>query len=369
MTVSGSVEGSTGGNVDASISGPFQAEEGQFPQFDLTASVTGEGAGQSVDFQGGLTSTGDKLYVTYQDTPYEVPDDVFKQVQQNYQASAANTTRRRQLPGAVPAGGRAGRLRRLAVRHRPAQPRHQPRQRGRRGRRGDRDRPRLGRHQHRGDRQPGDRGDRREPVGPVPPRRPARPALAAVRGRGRRGQLRRLLGQGRRHPQAPRLQHRRHGARVGGPARSRQRRQRGLLDQSRSRQRAADDRGSVRRQAVRRPARPGRPGQPAARRARGRPRRRRHPRPRRRQRRRRRRGWLERRLPELRPERQHAERDRQLRQRDAVAPAGGRGGGLGPDRLDVEVALVELADARELVGAERRHVGGGRVLAQLGTRS
>ena len=54
--------------------------------------MTGEGAGQSVDFQGGLTSTGDKLYVTYQDTPYEVPDDVFKQVQQNYQASAANTT-------------------------------------------------------------------------------------------------------------------------------------------------------------------------------------------------------------------------------------------------------------------------------------
>jgi hypothetical protein len=92
MTVSGSVEGSTGGNIDASVSGPFQAEEGQFPQFDLTASVTGEGAGQSVDFQGGLTSTGDKLYVTYQDTPYEVPDDVFKQVQQNYQANSAGTT-------------------------------------------------------------------------------------------------------------------------------------------------------------------------------------------------------------------------------------------------------------------------------------
>ena len=92
MTVSGSVEGSTGGNIDASVSGPFQAEEGQFPQFDLTASVTGEGAGQSVDFQGGLTSTGDKLYVTYQDTPYVVPDQVFKQVEENYQANSADTT-------------------------------------------------------------------------------------------------------------------------------------------------------------------------------------------------------------------------------------------------------------------------------------
>ena len=88
MTISGSVEGSTGGSVDASVSGPFQAEEGQFPQFDLTASVTGEGAGQSVDFDGGLTSTGDKLYVTYQDTAYEVPDDVFKQIEENYQTNA-----------------------------------------------------------------------------------------------------------------------------------------------------------------------------------------------------------------------------------------------------------------------------------------
>jgi hypothetical protein len=89
MSISGAVEGSTGGSIDASVSGPFQAEEGQFPEFDLAASVTGEGAGQSVDFQGGLTSAGDKLYVTYQDTPYEVPDDVFKQVEQNYQDNAA----------------------------------------------------------------------------------------------------------------------------------------------------------------------------------------------------------------------------------------------------------------------------------------
>jgi len=91
MSISGSVEGATSGSVDVSLSGPFeaeQAEQGQFPQFDLTASVSGEGAGQSADFDGGLISTGDALYVSYQGDDYKVPDDVFKQAQQNYAASA-----------------------------------------------------------------------------------------------------------------------------------------------------------------------------------------------------------------------------------------------------------------------------------------
>jgi hypothetical protein len=92
ISVSGSAEGSSGGNLDVSLSGPFQSEEGQFPEFDLTASVSGEGAGQSLDFEGSLISTGDALFVEYQDTAYEVPDDVFKQIEKNYAANAAQSS-------------------------------------------------------------------------------------------------------------------------------------------------------------------------------------------------------------------------------------------------------------------------------------
>jgi hypothetical protein len=91
MSISGSAEGSSGGNLDASLSGPFQSEEGQFPEFDLTANTSGEGAGQSLDFEGSLISTGDGLFVEYQDNAYQVPDDVFKQLQQDYAANAEQT--------------------------------------------------------------------------------------------------------------------------------------------------------------------------------------------------------------------------------------------------------------------------------------
>jgi hypothetical protein len=91
MSISGSAEGTSGGSLDASLSGPFQSEEGQFPQFDLTASASGEGAGQSLDFDGSLISTGDGLFVEYQDSAYQVPDDVFKQLQQDYAANAQQT--------------------------------------------------------------------------------------------------------------------------------------------------------------------------------------------------------------------------------------------------------------------------------------
>jgi hypothetical protein len=92
LSISGSAEGATGGSAEASVSGPFQSEEGQFPQFDLTASVSAEGLGQSFNFDGGLVSSGDAMFVNYQGTDYEVPADVFKQVQKNYEASSAQTT-------------------------------------------------------------------------------------------------------------------------------------------------------------------------------------------------------------------------------------------------------------------------------------
>ena len=250
MTVSGSVEGSTGGNIDASISGPFQAEEGQFPQFDLTASVTGEGAGQSVDFQGGLTSTGDKLYVTYQDTPYVVPDDVFKQVQQNYQASAADTTSggsfQERCQQAADQGGFDASLCDTDPLSLVTNLDNE----------GDEDVEGTETVHVSGDVNIEEIGNlateaiAASPSGQFLPSDQLDQLSQQFEDAVDEAQFRRLLGHGRRHPQAARPQHRRDGTRVGGPARPRERRQRRPLDQPRRGQRAADDRGSVRREAA-----------------------------------------------------------------------------------------------------------------------
>jgi hypothetical protein len=74
LSVSGSAEGEGGGSFEASVNGPFQGgEEGEIPQFDLTASISGEDSEQSIDFSGGLIATSDAAFISYQDETYEVP--------------------------------------------------------------------------------------------------------------------------------------------------------------------------------------------------------------------------------------------------------------------------------------------------------
>lgn len=79
------------GSFNASLSGPFQGDPDDptaVPQLDLTASASGEGGGQSIDFSGALTITEDNLYVTYQDQAYEVGTDMFSQLKDSIEASA-----------------------------------------------------------------------------------------------------------------------------------------------------------------------------------------------------------------------------------------------------------------------------------------
>jgi len=87
------IEASAGdqGNVTASLSGPFQGEPDDptvFPQLDLTASVSGEGGGQSLDFEGGVVVTQDNAFVEYQDEAYEVGTETFSQFKEAAEASA-----------------------------------------------------------------------------------------------------------------------------------------------------------------------------------------------------------------------------------------------------------------------------------------
>jgi hypothetical protein len=83
LSLSASAEGDEGGSIDASIGGPFQGDEqqeGEFPQFDLAVSASGEGQGLGFDFEGGLIATSDQAFVGYQDNTYEVPAAFFDQI-------------------------------------------------------------------------------------------------------------------------------------------------------------------------------------------------------------------------------------------------------------------------------------------------
>ncbi len=95
LTASVSAEGDQGGNFEASLSGPFQKDsdnENAIPQLDLTASLSGSGAGQSIDFSGGLVVTGDNAYVEYKDQAYEIGTDQFTQLSDAFEQQAAQTS-------------------------------------------------------------------------------------------------------------------------------------------------------------------------------------------------------------------------------------------------------------------------------------
>ena len=91
ISLDGSAEGQQSGSFNATISGPFQTEANDptaFPQFDLTANVSGSAGGPSLSFDGSLIATKDNAYVEYQDQAYEVGADVFKQFSRSYAQAA-----------------------------------------------------------------------------------------------------------------------------------------------------------------------------------------------------------------------------------------------------------------------------------------
>jgi hypothetical protein len=65
------------GDVDASLSGSFEAEPGGLPQLDLAVAVAGTASGKDIDFEGGLTLLGDHGFVDYRGTDYEIDPNNF----------------------------------------------------------------------------------------------------------------------------------------------------------------------------------------------------------------------------------------------------------------------------------------------------
>jgi hypothetical protein len=71
-------EGKEGGNLDLSLSGPFQGEgKNQLPQLDLSAKANGSFNGKDINFDGGLTLLSDRAFVNYKGTEYEVDPTTF----------------------------------------------------------------------------------------------------------------------------------------------------------------------------------------------------------------------------------------------------------------------------------------------------
>jgi hypothetical protein len=91
LSLSVDATGTQSANFTASLDGPFQSDAkntGALPQLDLTAKVAGSGAGQNVNFQGGVTATSDQAFVTYQNQAYAVPAATFQQLKTAYAAQA-----------------------------------------------------------------------------------------------------------------------------------------------------------------------------------------------------------------------------------------------------------------------------------------
>jgi hypothetical protein len=95
LSIGGSAEGDAGGSFEASLSGPFQGDPDDptaIPQLDWTGSLSAEGAGQSFDFEGGITVTEDNAYVEYGGSAYEVGAETFGQFKELAEQASAQQT-------------------------------------------------------------------------------------------------------------------------------------------------------------------------------------------------------------------------------------------------------------------------------------
>jgi hypothetical protein len=77
-------EGDQGGDVETSIGGAFQSKDGEVPAFDVDGELKADTPIQDFDFSGGLISTGQSAFVSYQDKNYQVPQEAFDTFAQRF---------------------------------------------------------------------------------------------------------------------------------------------------------------------------------------------------------------------------------------------------------------------------------------------
>lgn len=86
-------KGEQAGNLDLSLSGPFQGgmEKGEKPQFDLVADVDGSFGDEEIDFEGGLVLLPNSAYVDYEGVDYEVDPTTFSIVESALEQAQGGT--------------------------------------------------------------------------------------------------------------------------------------------------------------------------------------------------------------------------------------------------------------------------------------
>jgi hypothetical protein len=83
------VEGDQGGSLNAELSGPFESQgDNKVPKLDFDVSASGSAQGQSLNFDGGLISTGDAAYVNYKGDDYQVDQSLFDRFKQSVEQAA-----------------------------------------------------------------------------------------------------------------------------------------------------------------------------------------------------------------------------------------------------------------------------------------
>jgi hypothetical protein len=77
--------GENPGTFEAKLGGKFASQgTGRFPKFDIDASVRAESGSQTLSGAGGLTSTGDQAFVSFQGTNYAVPQQLYDEFTTTY---------------------------------------------------------------------------------------------------------------------------------------------------------------------------------------------------------------------------------------------------------------------------------------------
>jgi hypothetical protein len=79
-------EGDSGGDLDVSLSGPFQSRGTEaLPELDLDVTASGDIDGESVDFDGGITLLSDRAFIGYEGSEYEVDPTTFGFVKSGFE--------------------------------------------------------------------------------------------------------------------------------------------------------------------------------------------------------------------------------------------------------------------------------------------
>lgn len=111
LTLGVKAPGPEGGNLDVSLSGPFQAEgKGSLPQLDMTAKAKGRINGKNVDFDGGIVLLPNSAYVNYEGTEYEVDPTTFSFVESALKQAQSEAGAETGSAGAAACQEEAGKL-------------------------------------------------------------------------------------------------------------------------------------------------------------------------------------------------------------------------------------------------------------------